>query len=144
MKRFALIASLVLLSIGPSLMAATIVAPPALRQGTFLSPSVTVPNGTTTVTISFDGIPTADYENPANSFQFSVEMSADGTTWRSVAAFGWVSPGGPFVDPKTGVTDPVNSVTYDVRPWLAAGLTLARARVVVPNAMTGGITVVTQ
>ena len=124
----------------------TLVAPPALRQGEDISPDAVVPtSGISTITVAFDGIPTADYENPANRFDFKIEMSKDGTTgWIETAGFQFQSPGGPFVDPKTGVVDPVNAVTFDVRPWTAQGYLHARAHVVVPNPMTAGVTVTLQ
>src|SRR4051794_34100132 len=124
----------------------TLVAPPAVRQGVYVSPDVALPtNGITTLTVAFDGIPDADYENPANSFVMTIEASVDGVaTWRPVAGFEWVSPGKPFIDQKTGIKNPVNAVTFGVQPWLAQGLTHLRANVTIPNAMTAGVTVTLQ
>jgi hypothetical protein len=124
----------------------TLIAPPALRQGDYQSPDVVVPTtGISTVMVAFDGIPTADYENPINSFDFKIEMSKDGSTgWIPTAGFQFQSPGGPFVDPKTGVVDPVNSVTFDIRPWTGQGYLHLRAHVTIPNPMTAGVTVTLQ
>src|SRR3954468_14141990 len=95
----------------------TLIAPPALRQGDYISPDVVVPTtGISTVNVAFDGIPVADYENPVNSFDFTIEMSADGVAWIQVAGMRFVSPGHPFIDAKTGVVDPVNSITFGVQP----------------------------
>lgn len=120
----------------------TVVSPPALRQGTFISPDVVVPTNITTITFAFDNMPTADFENPLNSIAFVVECSPDGVTgFIQAAGFKWVGTNGPFVDSKTGVVDPPSTVTFDARRWIGQH---CRANVAIPNPLTAGLTVSTQ
>lgn len=122
----------------------TVIAAPAVRQGDYISPDATLPaSGIQLVTVSFDIPNTSEYENAANTIAFAVEMSPDGVSgWRQTAGFGW--RGSHYVDPKTGAVNPAPTVTFDLRPWTAQGLTHVRAHVTVPNAITAGVTVTLQ
>jgi hypothetical protein len=120
----------------------TVVSAPTVRQGVFLSPDVVIGAGVVTATFSFDGIPAADYENPLNSMTAIVECSVDGVTgWQEAAGFTWHGTNGPFTDPKTGVVDPTNTVTFDVRRLVGLH---CRANLTLPRAMTVGLSVTTQ
>lgn len=120
----------------------TVVAPPALRSGTFVSPDVVIGSGITTAAFAFTGMPASDYENPANSMQAEIDCSADGVTgFFEAAGFGWHGTNGPYTDPKTGIVDPVNGVTFDVRRLV--GFT-CHASALIPLPITVGLTVTTQ
>lgn len=121
---------------------AIVVAAPAVRQGVYLSPDVIIGPSLITAQFAFDGMPAADYENPLNSMTAIVECSVDGVTgWQEAAGFTWHGTNGPFTDPKTGVVDPTNAVTFDVRRLVGLH---CRANLTVPRAMTVGLTVTTQ
>lgn len=66
------------------------------RQGTYVSPSTTVPEGAVGICLTAE-IPPADRETPGRSFSVDLEASSDGQVWEHVAGFTWEAPS--LIDP---------------------------------------------
>lgn len=122
---------------------ATITIPPAVRSGDVVSPSIVVPAGMTSVTITYS-IPQADRDNALVSIHQLIEFSLDaGVTWKAYMD-GGVWHGGTGAISKDGlVTNPPPSMTI-AGPSLAALVgQLTRGHWEIPVAMTVGATVTT-
>src|SRR4051812_48816429 len=115
--------------------------PVALRTAnTYQTPGLVIAQGTLSVVLTLTGIPTADYENPATSFDLFAEHSLDGgNTWLpNAAGRNWIggrktitnqTPGGPVtvVNPP-----PTLHISMSESLWGAQ----LRARMVLRSSLT--------
>jgi hypothetical protein len=116
----------------------TVVLPAQTRQGVFESPTVTVNAGVNTLDFQATGIPTAEYENPANSLQMKLFVSPDGVQpFIVLGSFTWT--GGHYVNPKTGIVNPPPYFSLPILNYIGQQM---KIQITIPNPLTVGATVV--